>query len=274
MIDLHIHSNLSDGDKSIFELIEELKRKKFELFSITDHDSLESIRILENISNITYIPGVEMSSASDKVKMHILGYGINYDSNLKKTCDFIKNTRKELVLDILEDLIKNGYVFKDSDLNHFYNNDSSYQGKVEIAKYLVKNGYSSSVNKAFNEILGKYKIGNKIRKDAELVINEIKESNGISILAHPFEIVRKQDVDIDKVIDKLVYYGLDGVEVFTTKHNMDETKYIYELCKEKNLLISGGSDYHGPLTKPNINLGDSVKGGEISVKIKERRIKH
>ena len=274
MIDLHIHSTFSDGDKNISELIDMLKAKKVELFSITDHDSVESIKVLETIPNITYIPGVEMSAVSNGTKMHILGYGVDYDSKLRNTCEFVQRTRKELTLEILEDLIKKGYRFTEEDINYFYNTESTCVGKVEISKFLVKNGYAPSVNKAFNEILGKYKIGNKIRKDAELVINEIKESNGISILAHPFEIVRKQDVDIDKVIDKLVYYGLDGVEVFTTKHNMDETKYIYELCKEKNLLISGGSDYHGPLTKPNINLGDSVKGGEISVKIKEKRIKH
>ena len=274
MIDLHIHSKFSDGDKTIPELIDMLKRKKVELFSITDHDSVDSLKVLENILDITYIPGVEMSAVSDGIKMHILGYGIDDNSKLKSTCEIIKKTRKELVLEILEDLIKRGYKFSEEDLSYFYNSESSCIGKVEISKFLVKNGYAPTIKDAFYGILGRYKIGPKIRRDAEQIISEIKENDGIAILAHPFEIVRKQNVKIDSVIEKLMYYGLDGVEVFTTKHNKEEEEYIYKLCKNKNLLISGGSDYHGPFTKPDIHICDSVKGDEISAKIKKKRIKH
>ncbi|MBQ6283121.1 MAG: PHP domain-containing protein [Bacilli bacterium] len=274
MIDLHIHSKFSDGDKTIPELIDMLKRKKVELFSITDHDSVDSLKVLENIPNITYIPGVEMSAVSDGVKMHILGYGIDDNSKLKSTCEIIKKTRKELVLEILEDLIKRGYKFSEEDLSYFYNSESSCIGKVEISKFLVKNGYALSVKDAFYEILGRYKIGPRIRKNAEQIIDEIHEKDGLAILAHPFEIVRKQGVEIAPVIDELEYYGLDGVEVFTTKHNKEEEKYMYDLCRNRGLLISGGSDYHGPLTKPNIQICDSVKGDEISEKIKKKRIKH
>ena len=274
MIDLHIHSKFSDGDKTIPELIDMLKRKKVELFSITDHDSVDSLKVLENIPNITYIPGVEMSAVSDGVKMHILGYGIDDNSKLKSTCEIIKKTRKELVLEILEDLIKRGYKFSEEDLSYFYNSESSCIGKVEISKFLVKNGHALSVKDAFYEILGRYKIGPKIRKNAEQIIDEIHEKDGLAILAHPFEIVRKQGVEIAPVIDELEYYGLDGVEVFTTKHNKEEEEYMHDLCRNRGLLISGGSDYHGPLTKPNIQICDSVKGDEISEKIKKKRIKH
>lgn len=274
MIDLHIHSTFSDGDKNISELIDMLKAKKVELFSITDHDSVESIKVLETIPNITYIPGVEMSAVSNGTKMHILGYGVDYDSKLRNTCEFVQRTRKELALEILEDLIKKGYRFTEEDMNYFYNTESTCVGKVEISKFLVKNGYAPSVNKAFNEILGRYKIGPKIRQDAEKIIGEIKEHDGIAILAHPFEIVRKQNVVIDSVIDELVHYGLDGVEVFTTKHNDEEEDYIHKLCIAKKLLISAGSDYHGPIAKPEIEIGDRVKGDEISEKIKKKSIKH
>ena len=215
-----------------------------------------------------------MSAANNGAKMHILGYGIEYDSNLKNTCELIQRIRKELVLEILEDLLKRGYKFSDEDISYFFNNKSSCIGKVDIAKFLVKNGYASTVKDAFYGILGKYKIGNKIRRNAEQIINEIKENDGIAILAHPFEIVHKQNLEINPIINELLYYGLDGIEAFTTKHNKYEEEYIYSLCKEKNLLISGGSDYHGPLTKPNINIGDNVKGDKISEKIKKKSIKH
>lgn len=274
MIDLHIHSKFSDGDNTIHELIDMLKKKKVELFSITDHDSIDSLKVLESIPDISYIPGVEMSAVSDGVKMHILGYGVDGNSRLQSTCEIIKKTRKELVLEILEDLIKRGYKFSEEDLSYFYNSESSCIGKVEIAKFLVKNGYALSVKDAFYGILGRYKIGPKIRKNAEQIIDEIHEKDGLAILAHPFEIVRKQGVEIVPVIEELEYYGLDGVEVFTTKHNKEEEEYIYDLCRNRGLLISGGSDYHGQLTKPNIQICDCVKGDEISEKIKKKRIKH
>lgn len=274
MIDLHIHSTYSDGDKKVEELIEILKKKRAELFAITDHDNMDSIKILETIPNITYIPGVEMSAIDNGIKMHILGYGIEYDSSLRDTCEFVKKTRKDLTLEIVGDLIKRGYIFSADDMNYFYNNESSCLGKVEISKILVKNGYASSVSEAFNGILGKYKIGPKFRRTAEEIIGEIKMCNGIAVLAHPFEMVHKQNADVDSVIDILTHYGLDGVEAFTTAHTREEQEYIYELCKRRNLLISGGSDYHGPLTKPNIEIGDCVKGGLISERVKEKRIKH
>lgn len=274
MIDLHIHSKFSDGDFTIPELIRILKDKKVELFSITDHDSLESIQTLEKVPTISYIPGVEMSCVLNHTKMHILGYGVSYDSSLGNTCKEIQKTRKDLTFEILEDLFKRGYTFSEEDIRKLQQNDTSCMGKVELSKVLVRNGYASSVREAFHEILGEYKIGNKIRRDARQIISEIKAANGIAMLAHPFEIVRKQNVVIDPIIDELLSYGLDGVEVFTTKHNAEEERYIYELCQARKILMSGGSDYHGPLTTPNIFIGDAVKEERISERVKQKRIQH
>ena len=274
MMDLHIHSKFSDGDKAIPELISIIKEKRVDLFSITDHDSLESIQVLQSVPNICYIPGVEMSCVDQQIKMHILGYGISYDSPLGETCKTVQNTRRELTLEILEDLLKRGYVLLEDDLNDLYQNHSSCMGKVEVAKKLVHSGYASTVSDAFYGILDRYKIGNRIRRDAEQIISEIHLSGGLAILAHPFEIVRKQKVPIDPVVDGLLPYGLDGMEVFTTKHDSLEEKYIYQLCQAKELLMSGGSDYHGPLTTPDISIGEAVKEEMISERIKQKRIQH
>lgn len=273
MVDLHIHSNLSDGDKSVKELIDILKQKKIELFSITDHDSVESINILNNEKSINYIPGVEMSSIDNNVKMHILGYGIKSDGYVLNECQRIKSIRKELVQEIIENLIKDGYIFNQSDIDNLLNNDSSCIGKIDISKLLLKYGYVSTIKEAFYGILKNYKIGPKIRCNSKEIIFKIKEDNGIAVLAHPFEIVREEKVNIDEVVNSLYKYGLDGLEVFTTKHSKEETKYMLELCKKKKLLISGGSDYHG-ISKPNIELGLDIKGDEISDRIKKKAIKH
>lgn len=273
-IDLHIHSNLSDGDDSVLEIVSKVHNKGIELFSITDHDNINSINILNQISNICYIPGVEMSASLRNVKLHILGYGINPNGYVSKICKDVSSIRKTATFEILEDLRKKGYVFDNEYLERFFKNDDLVLSKVDISKMLVSCGYAQNISYAFNVILKPYNIGAKIRQDAKKVINAIKEDSGISIVAHPGNIIKKQDVDIIEVIDELKYIGLDGIEVFTTAHNEKMQYEFFKIARERNMLISGGSDYHGELTKPNIHLCDNVKEGEISEKIKKKCIKH
>lgn len=273
-IDLHIHSNLSDGDDSVLELVSKIKREKIDLFAITDHDSVKSIDILNDISNISYIPGVEMSSALKNVKMHILGYGICSNGNIRKKCYDIANKRRNITLEILEDLKKKGYYFNEEYLERFNKDDGLILSKVDISKLLVKCGYANEIKDAFYGILKPYSVGSQIRQDAEEIISSIREDNGISILAHPGEIVKKQNVDITRVIDELCEIGIDGIEVCTPKHSSIEQHEFLNIAKERNMLITGGSDYHGCFTKPNITLCDGVNGDLISERVKKKCIKH
>lgn len=272
-IDLHIHSNLSDGDDSIFELIRKIKNENIDLFAITDHDNVKSIEILKTITNIRYIPGVEMSSYLNKVKMHILGYGINDIGKIRCMCDAINIKRKNLVLEIIDDLKKRGYHFENEYLNRFDREDLILS-KVDISKLLVKAGYAKDVSEAFHGILKPYKIGSQIRQDAKQVIEGIKTDNGISILAHPGEIIKKQNVNLLRLIDELIEIGINGIEVYTPKHTIEEETELLKVVQNKNLLITGGSDYHGNFTKPGINLCDRVKENMISEKVKQKSIKH
>lgn len=273
-IDLHIHSNFSDGDDSVLELVSKIKCENIGLFSITDHDSVRSIEILDKISNIKYIPGVEMSSVMNTVKMHILGYGISSYGKISKICDEISKKRRGLTLEILDDLRKKGYYFDEEYLERFNREDGLILSKVDISKLLVKSGYVKDVPEAFYGILKPYSVGSKIRQDAEKIISSIKEDNGISILAHPGEIPRKQNVDIARVIDEVCEIGIDGIEVCTPKHSYEEEKHFLNIARNKNILITGGSDYHGRFTKPDINLCDRVNGDLISEKVKKKSIKH
>lgn len=273
-IDLHIHSNLSDGDDSVYELITKIKDKKIDLFSITDHDNVKSIDILQSIDGIKYIPGVEMSSVLKNVKMHILGYGITSRGKIKEICDDIALVRRNLTLEIIEDLRKKGYDFPLEKMGRFNKEDGLVLSKVYISKLLVEMGYAESVSDAFYGILSPYKIGPQIRKDAEKIIGCIKEDGGLSILAHPGEIVKKQNVDINKVIDELCEIGIDGIEVCTPKHTTLEEDDFLKIARNKDILITCGSDYHGSITKPNITLCDRVRGDLISEKVKQKSIKH
>ena len=272
--DLHIHSNLSDGDDSVFELVSKIKEKKIDLFSITDHDNIKSIDILNMINDINYIPGVEMSSVLKNIKMHILGYGITSTGKIKQICDDIRKVRRELSLEIIDDLIKKGYYFPLEKLERFNKDEEIVLSKVDISKLLVEENYATSVSEAFYGILKPYKVGLHVRQDAEKIIKAIKEDGGLSILAHPGEITQKQKADIGKVIDQVCEIGIDGIEVFTTKHTITEEKTFLTIARDKDILITGGSDYHGNITKPNITLCDRVRGDLISERVKQKSIKH
>lgn len=265
-LDLHIHSSFSDGDYNIKELIKKIKDKKIDIFSITDHDSTESIKVLKEIPDISYIPGIEMSAKLNKTKMHILGYGIKEDGVISQKCKEIKEIKQELIYEIIKDLIKKNYKIE-------YPIDNKPLSKVDVAKLLVEKQYAKTVKEAFYNILGQYKIGNQIRIDARKVIELINEEEAIPILAHPFEIPKKQNIIIDYIIDELIECGIKGLEVYTTKHTKEESEYLLKICEKKNLLISSGSDYHG-ISKPNVDLGDNIKGEETSEAIKKKTIKH
>ena len=273
-IDLHIHSNLSDGDDSVYELISKIKDNKIDLFSITDHDNVKSIDVLRTVNGVKYIPGVEMSSVLKNVKMHILGYGITDDGKIKEICDDIALVRRNLTLEIIEDLRKKGYCFPLEKLGRFNKEEGLVLSKVDISKLLVEMGYARTVSEAFYGILGPYKIGSQIRKDAEKIIEGIKDDCGLSILAHPGEIVKKQNVDINKVIDRLCEIGIDGIEVCTPKHTTFEEETFLKIARDKEILITCGSDYHGSITKPDITLCDRVRGDLISERVKQKSIKH
>lgn len=271
-IDLHMHSNFSDGDEDIVQLIKNNKNCGNELISITDHDNVESLGILQEQKNIAYIPGVEMSCEDVGAKVHILAYGISDNSGISEMCKKNSEIRRVLSLEIIEDLIKRGYKLDYQELQRFYVNPKVSLSKVDIAKMLVRSGEASSVKQAFYEILGKYKIGKQIRAQAKTVIETIKDDGGLSVLAHAYDMERKQQINPLPVIDRLVSMGLDGLELSKSHHNKCQRDIIDYICRSKGLIKTDGSDYHGKLTKPDVELGCELNGEELDDRLKEKII--
>lgn len=271
-IDLHLHSIYSDGEDTIEELLIKLRSAGVDIFSITDHDNIASHPVLETCSGITYIPGVEMSCVHDDIKLHLLGYGIEKDGGIYHMCEDIKSKKRELIKEIVASLIARGYRFDKKDLEMLFSMNDKALTKVDIARLLVKYGEASSVNEAYNTILAPYKIGSKVRAEASVVSSLIKEDNGICILAHPGDIEKKYGIDILDILDDLRKIGIDGIEVFNSKHTPEDVVRFLKIAKERSLLITGGSDYHGMINKPNIRIGEGIKDGEISEKVLKKAI--
>lgn len=261
LIDLHTHTNYSDGEYYPDELINLAIENKIGTIAITDHDTLEGIKKLNKgkyKDKINVIDGIELSAKRDIGTMHILGYNIDLaNDNLNKTLINLKDNSINYILSIYEEL-KRDYdiVFTYEDLKNLINSNHKF-GRPDLAKLCIKYNRALTIQEAFDKYL--IPAHDKVRKydnklSYEECINIIKESGGIPVLAHPKTLKLDNDEFI-KLLEILINLGLEGIEVYNSCHSLEEINYYKEVANKYNLLISGGSDYHGPLIKPNVKLG-------------------
>lgn len=275
IIDLHTHTNYSDGDLSPLDLVKLAIDKNIGTLSITDHDTIAGIKQLDRnnplITNnkIRIINGIELSAKTRIGRMHILGYGIDLNNELlnKKMSD-LKDNSINSVLSIMEQ-IKRDYNIKFSyeDIKELVNANHNL-GRPDLAKLCVKYGYATTIQDAFDKYL--IDAYNKTRQTGKgLVYQEclelISTSGGIPVLAHP-KSLELREKEFLLLLKEMISWGLKGIEVYHSSHTKEEMNYYLEIANKHNLLISGGSDYHGKTVKPNILLGS---GKDNNIKIRK-----
>lgn len=259
LIDMHTHTNYSDGEYSPKELINLAKEQNIKLISITDHDTLEGLKnIPKNTKGIKVIKGIELTAKVPKGRMHILGYNIDINNEeLNNKMSYLKNKSTNSVISLIEQLKKDEKIyFTHEEIKDLINANHNL-GRPDLAKLLIKKGYISSVQEAFDKYLIKaYDKTRKVNKNLTYkeCINLIKNSGGIPVLAHPHSLELDNE-KLEKLLCKMIKLGLRGIEVYHSKNTKAEEKFYLELANKYNLLISGGSDYHGPTVKPDIFLG-------------------
>lgn len=274
-IDMHTHSIFSDGELTPRELIKKAIESNIGTIVITDHDTiLGNKNIFENINTkerelLTIISGIELTVKMQKGRMHILGY--DYDINdisLNNKMQELRNNSLYSVLGILTQLKKDyNIIFDYEDIKDIINKEGNI-GRPHIAKLLIKYGFVQSVKEAFDKYLVSAQKNAQYSKKGityEECISLINNAGGIAVLAHPNQL-KMDDDELEVTLQKLISCGLAGIEVYHSNHSKEEVeKYLY-LATKYNLLISGGSDYHGEGVKPDIKLG---KGINSNVKIKK-----
>lgn len=257
--DLHCHSTHSDGEKTPFELINLAKEQGLKGMSITDHDTVscydDDLFAYSAKRGIDLITGVELSSfymhGKHFTPIHILGYGVDpNNSELLKFCESHKERRKKRFFAIVEKLNLGGYrILKD----HINLDKIGNVGRPHIAHALVKLGHAKDVSDAFNRFLGEkapFYIPSKLPTIQE-TIEVIKKSGGKAFLAHPV-LIKSRKV-LRKIIEE---HNFDGMECFYGNFPQSKLKYLFDMAEKENLLISGGSDYHGS-SRSYIYLGIS-----------------
>ena len=195
--------------------------------------------------------------------MHILGYNIDEENEqLLEIINNIKQKRIKRIYDIKYSL-KEQYniILKDEEIENVIK-ENNIPGRVHIAKLLVKNNYTKTVPEAFEKYLDDIKTTIIAREDAAKVIKAIKSAGGIAIWAHPKKTEKQHNINMEEILPNLISQGLEGIEVYNSLHTYEESQRYLEIAKKYNILVSGGSDYHGPIAKPNVELGKIYKDNE------------
>ncbi len=258
--DLHCHSTYSDGTCTPEQLLYKAKESNLSGLSITDHDTTKSYKKdvfdLAKKLNILLLPGVEISSALDKESVHILAYGKGiFKDNFQEFLNEVLKKRKIRNLKILEKLKSHKILISEEELYDFnYNNfkcSESTIGRPHIALLMVEKGYAESFQEAFQKYLKDnaccYVLGEKF--PPQEVIEKIHSVNAKAVLAHPhlmnYSIVRR-----------LLKLSFDGIEAYYGRMIFKEEEKWVHLAKDKNLIATGGSDFHGDF-KSHLILGSS-----------------
>lgn len=256
--DLHIHSNYSDGSEKIEDLFEKIKSSDVNIFALTDHDTIagcdEMAQIVPN--EYKFIKGVELTSICDKIKCHLLGYKI--DTKNKELNELIQKgkilraKKLETRINYLKDVWN--IELNDEEKAWLYSRKSVV--KTHVANILVKRGLANNNLEAMEKYLDGCKTGNT-RFLGEESVSVIKNAGGIVVWAHPLGGEGEEHLKKEEFIPKLesmLEFGIQGLECFYSRYNEEESKFLVECAKKYDLLISGGSDYHGK-NKSNIEIG-------------------
>lgn len=272
--DLHIHTTYSDGSFTPAEIIDKAVERGFNTIAISDHDTLEGIKPALDYTadiDIEVIPAIEFSTFRGKAEIHVLGYFIDYkDENLKDKVKKIYDARKLRAKKMVNLLNKEGVKITFAEVREVAGDD--YIGRPHLAQTMVKKGYIDKIGDAFTE---QY-IGNggrayvkKYKISPEEAIDLILESGGIPVLAHPIFINHGKPLREDD-IKELKENGLLGVEVYHSKQTAEDSKYYKNIAKKLDLLITGGSDFHGE-NSPGVDLGDIRLEDKYVEKLKAAR---
>ena len=254
-VDLHIHSNCSDGSDSVEELAKKIKEAEIEIFALTDHDTVEGCRFMAEILGEKFIKGIELTCLADDIKCHVLGYGIDIENQqLKELIEkgkILRRKKLETRINYLKEVWN--FEYTKEELSWLYSRKSVV--KTHLASILVKRGLAKNNIAAMEKYLNGCKTGNT-RFDGKEAIETIKNAGGIPVWAHPLGGEGEKHLNFEEFIpklEKMIKFGIQGLECYYSRYNFEEIKFLVDCAKRHNLYITGGSDYHGK-NKDNISL--------------------
>ena len=267
-IDLHVHTNYSDGFDSIKEVLRKAKENNVGYISLVEHYNVSSYSEACQLAgdDIVVIPGIELGADMSKYFVpgqknkhicHLLGYYISKD--ICKLLDKYELDRYECVTNTIS-LLNSQEI--EIDLADVIANarDKKSIGRFDIALTLKALGYSKTATEAYGKYLDHNDKSYVQRKklEPEDLVRAIRKYGGVPVLAHP-KSLRLPKEELDVFIEKLVKAGLCGIEVYNPNNSEAKRKELLEYCEKYDLIPTCGSDYHGGNRKPMIEIGRGIK---------------
>ncbi|MGS0764670.1 PHP domain-containing protein [Syntrophomonas curvata] len=263
--DLHVHTTASDGALTPYEVIDAASSIGLKGIALTDHDTAAGLeparRYLERNPGLRLelIPGIELNTEAGDEEVHILGYFIDPENAaLNQHLRDIRTSRHDRALKIVDRLQQAGLAISFDQVQKLTRGES--MGRPHIARALIENGYVNSIEEAFDKYIGRGRPGFVPRYKflpAEAV-ELIKGAGGIAVLAHPGLL------KVPEKIIEIIKLGIEGLEVYYPEHSGEQQQELAILAGQYKLLITGGSDFHGPASQESrAGLGSSIISSEL-----------
>ncbi|MBD1940095.1 PHP domain-containing protein [Microcoleus sp. FACHB-68] len=242
MIELHCHTTYSDGTLTPGELVAAAVKAGVVALAITDHDTVsgwDDALAAAQPHGLEIVPGVELSTVHNDRSLHILGFYPNAEKLRGDLHERVEG-RKRRAAEMVEKLAELGYPIELPEMG-----EGMAPGRPHIATALVNAGYVQSSREAFDRWLGDGKPACVEYEKFSIVegIALLRRSGGVPVWAHPYLF---RGGTVEPVLEEMVAAGLMGVEVYHPTHSPSQVDNLKKLCAEHNLLMTGGSDYHGP----------------------------
>lgn len=260
LADLHTHSTASDGQYSPAELAALARRAGVECLALTDHDTLDGLpegREAAQRLGMTFVPGVELG-AKEARYLHILGLGFDTaPSPLSRLCRLLKEGRDQRKYRILDFLAEKGLHISLEEVEAVAG--GQIIARPHFARVMVRRGFVSTPREAFDRYLDteEFQKIERFKATAEECIRAIHAAGGKAVLAHPYQL-GLSDEALTQTLAWLKELGLDGLECRYPRHSPEQTAFYLRLAETFRLHVTAGSDFHGEMVKPDIQITPSV----------------
>jgi predicted metal-dependent phosphoesterase TrpH len=244
-VDLHSHTTASDGTLAPADLVREAAKRGLRVLAITDHDSTEALAeaMAEAARRppLLIVPGIEINCDVDGAEIHVLGYCMDYAAAwFQDFCGRQREERRARVHRMAERLSALGLPIDAERVFAIVREGSA--GRPHVAQVMVERGYVKTVREAFDKYLGSGKPAHvpRVKLSPADAVRLIRKAAGVPVLAHPGL------ADRDELIPELVAAGLMGIESYYPEHSAAQTATYVQMCRDRGLVATGGSDFHGP----------------------------
>jgi len=263
MIDLHSHTDESDGTFTPAELIAEAQRVGLSALAITDHDTLRGYELAVPFAadaKLELVCGIELSTRFGGMSVHLLGYFPCHPpkGDFRDWLAFLLESRRDRNRRLIDRLQSLGVAIT---LEEVEKRGRSLTGRPHFARVLVEKGYANDIQDAFDKFLDESAKGYVQRHEVPIdeAIQRVADAGGVASLAHPVRVAKNDWTKLTEYVGKMAAMGMRAIEVYHSDHSPENVAFYLSLARRYGLTPTGGSDFHG-VNKPNIALGTGQRG--------------